>query len=110
MGLSGSGKYHGYEGFKQFSNSKSVLIKPAMNFYPYNKVYPPFTTEKQGLLKGLMRYLGCSQKVMFKLFIWFLIFLWIVKLYLNGTLSMKNYRKWKKIFGMVGSMLPMLMK
>ncbi len=60
VGLSGSGKYHGYEGFKQFSNSKSVLIKPAMNIYPYNKVYPPFTREKQGLLKGLLKYLGCS--------------------------------------------------
>lgn len=110
MGQSGYGKYHGYEGFKQFSNAKSVVVKPALNFYPYNQVLPPFNNKKQGLIKTLMKYLKCSQRTVFIRFIWFLVFLWIVKLFVNGTISMKNYRKWKKIFGMVKNMLPMLMK
>lgn len=36
VGGSGYGRYGGYEGFKQWSNPKSVMIKPAMNMYPYN--------------------------------------------------------------------------
>jgi aldehyde dehydrogenase (NAD+) len=35
VGPSGYGRYSGYEGFKQFSNPKSVLIKPTTNFYPF---------------------------------------------------------------------------
>jgi len=43
VGFSGTGRYHGYEGYKAFSNPKSVMVKPALNFYPYNRVFPPFT-------------------------------------------------------------------
>jgi len=43
VGYSGYGRYHGYEGFKAFSNQKSVFSKPSLNFYPYTKIYPPFT-------------------------------------------------------------------
>jgi aldehyde dehydrogenase (NAD+) len=110
VGYSGYGRYHGYEGFKAFSNQKSVFSKPSLNFYPYTKIYPPFTQDKQGLIRFLMKFLGCTQKQFFKRFIWLLIFLWFAKAIATGQLSMKTYRKWKNIFGMVGSMLPMLMK
>ena len=46
VGYSGMGRYHGYEGFKSFSNAKSVLTKPALNFYPYNRMSLPFTQDK----------------------------------------------------------------
>jgi len=36
VGQSGYGRYGGIEGFKQFSNPKSVMIKPTTNFYPFN--------------------------------------------------------------------------
>jgi acyl-CoA reductase-like NAD-dependent aldehyde dehydrogenase len=36
VGHSGYGRYHGVEGFKAFSNPKSILIKPALTMYPYN--------------------------------------------------------------------------
>lgn len=36
VGHSGTGRIHGFEGFKAFSNAKSVLVKPTYNFYPYN--------------------------------------------------------------------------
>jgi hypothetical protein len=46
VGSSGMGKLHGYEGFKSFSNLKSVMVKPALNFYPYNQASLPFTPDK----------------------------------------------------------------
>jgi len=42
-------------------------------------------------------------------FYWFLVFLYILKLYLDGTLSMKTYRKWKGIYDMVMQFMPMIM-
>jgi aldehyde dehydrogenase (NAD+) len=36
VGNSGYGKLHGFEGFKSFSNAKSILTKPALNVFPYN--------------------------------------------------------------------------
>lgn len=36
VGQSGYGRYGGIEGFKQFSNPKSVMVKPTTNFYPFN--------------------------------------------------------------------------
>jgi acyl-CoA reductase-like NAD-dependent aldehyde dehydrogenase len=35
VGNSGMGRLHGYEGFKSFSNLKSIMLKPSLNFYPY---------------------------------------------------------------------------
>jgi aldehyde dehydrogenase (NAD+) len=46
VGASGYGRTHGFEGFKCFSNQKSVMTKASLNFYPYNKVLPPFTKDK----------------------------------------------------------------
>lgn len=60
VGASGYGRYHGYEGFKQFSNAKSVFTKAPMTSYPYNKIFPPFTRDKQGLIRFLMKYLQCT--------------------------------------------------
>ena len=54
VGFSGYGRYHGFEGFKAFSNAKSILLKPVLNFYPYTNVYPPWTQEKQKLIKFFM--------------------------------------------------------
>ena len=36
VGYSGYGRHHGYEGFKNFSNGKSVLNKQIMKMYPYS--------------------------------------------------------------------------
>jgi len=62
VGYSGMGKLHGYEGFKTFSNKKSVMIKPALNFYPYTQTSLPLTPDKQGTIKFLMKYLGITQR------------------------------------------------
>ena len=109
VGYSGYGRYHGHEGFKQFSNMKSIFSKHALNIYPYNKVFPPFTQSKQGLIRFLLKYLGCTQKQFVKRIIWLIIFIYIAKKVITGELQ-KFYRKWKKIGGIIGPMLPMLMK
>jgi len=54
VGASGYGRYGGYEGFKQFSNPKSIMIKPSLNLYPFTQLYPPFTPNKQKLIKRLI--------------------------------------------------------
>ena len=46
VGLSGFGRLHGYEGFKSFSNSKSMLVKAELNVFPFDQTYPPFTRSK----------------------------------------------------------------
>lgn len=60
VGYSGYGRHHGYEGFKNFSNAKSVLNKQIMKIYPYTQLYPPFTPDKQKLMKTLVTYLNFS--------------------------------------------------
>ena len=53
VGNSGYGRFHGFEGFKAFSNSKNVVQKPALNVFPFNTAYPPFTKRKQ-LIIGIL--------------------------------------------------------
>lgn len=36
VGHSGYGRYHGKAGFVQFSNPKSMLVRPPLDFYPFN--------------------------------------------------------------------------
>jgi aldehyde dehydrogenase (NAD+) len=110
VGYSGNGRYHGYEGFKAFSNGKSILTKPSLNFYPYSKIYPPFTEDKQSLIRFILKYFNLTQKQLWKRLLWFIFFLWLVKLYLNGTISMKTYNKWKNIYNMAMQFMPMLKK
>jgi acyl-CoA reductase-like NAD-dependent aldehyde dehydrogenase len=46
VGMSGYGRYHGFEGFKAFSNCKGVMHKPPLNMFPYDMGYPPYTPMK----------------------------------------------------------------
>jgi acyl-CoA reductase-like NAD-dependent aldehyde dehydrogenase len=58
VGPSGYGRYGGYDGFKQWSNPKSIMIKPTMNFYPYSEFNPPFPEAKQRLIRKLLATSG----------------------------------------------------
>lgn len=53
VGLSGYGRYHGYEGFKAFSNPKSMLVKNELNVFPFDQIYPPFTRSRQKMINKL---------------------------------------------------------
>ena len=47
VGNSGYGRYHGIEGFRNLSNPKSILVKPALDIKPFNDLVPPFDVKKQ---------------------------------------------------------------
>lgn len=54
VGFSGQGRYHGKAGFDSFSNLKSVLVKPSLDMYPFNMIFPPYTERtKNDILRGL---------------------------------------------------------
>jgi len=67
VGQSGYGRYGGYDGFKQWSNPKSIMIKPTMNFPPYNSLAPPFTAAKEARLRLLFKMPGTQNKALFLL-------------------------------------------
>ena len=52
VGQSGQRRCQGHDGFKSFSNPKSVMVKPTMNFPPFNKlVFPPFDAAKEAEIR-----------------------------------------------------------
>ena len=54
VGHSGYGRYHGESGFQAFSNMKSVLVKPPLNYWPFNLIFPPYDdATKDQILKSL---------------------------------------------------------
>eukprot|EP00347_Sterkiella_histriomuscorum_P016755 403351976 len=65
VGPSGYGRYGGYDGFKMWSNPKSVMCKPGLNFYPLNQLAPPFTQQKQDLIKKLLKIKGQQSTLIF---------------------------------------------
>ena len=71
IGQSGQGRYHGFEGFKSFSNMKSALIKYQLDFFPYNQIFPPYTEAKQRVTLALMNVGKMSQHAMM---LWSLLF------------------------------------
>lgn len=53
VGASGMGRYHGQSGFNEFSNFKSVLIKPSRPDFPLR--YPPWSKWKLKLARLFLR-------------------------------------------------------
>ena len=77
VGQSGNLKYHGYTGFSSFSNMKSILVKPALDIFPLNIIYPPYTDMIKDQLIGILtRFGGVSQADIFRYIL--ALVLWIV--------------------------------
>ena len=55
VGGSGSGRYHGVEGFRCMSNAKSVFEKDTFNGFPISLRYPPHDGSKSAMLLKLKR-------------------------------------------------------
>ena len=109
VGNSGYGRYHGYEGFKAFSNAKSVIIKPALKMYPYNKIYPPFTPEKQNFIKFLMRVTNTTQRGMAKRLLLAAIVILIIVAVATGRLNKKTFTNLKRNAAMAAQLIKMMM-
>ena len=63
VGNSGNGKYHGFDGFRALTNAKSMLIKPALNFFPFNAVHPPYDKSRQKIINTLLSLMGRKTQV-----------------------------------------------
>jgi len=52
VGYSGQGAYTGIDGFKNFSNSKGVLVKPELDVDAINKlIIPPYSASDQAAIR-----------------------------------------------------------
>ena len=58
--MSGSGRLSGYESFKQWSNSKQVVVKYAINMWPYTLLAPPYEAN-MGILNVLLKLINLRQ-------------------------------------------------
>ena len=59
------GRYGGYEGFKQWSNQKSVVEKWQLNMWPITIVCPPWTNSRTSLMNVLLKALVIKQNAVF---------------------------------------------
>lgn len=86
VGYSGQGSYGGIDGFRNFSNSKGVMIKPIINLKMVNElVMPPYSAGDQKLLRMLMgRPMYQSQVQKFLLIV--LLFIVLLVVYKMGYL------------------------
>lgn len=66
IGYSGTGKLHGYAGFKAMSHFKSVMEKATFNFYPFNARYPPYSGSRGTLLMTMLKYANIRQSTAIK--------------------------------------------
>lgn len=60
VGASGTGRYHGVEGFRAMSNVKSVFEKDTYNGFPASLRYPPHTPEREAQFFRLKHAFGFS--------------------------------------------------
>ena len=70
VGSSGYGRYHGYEGFKMFSNMKSCLVRPTLDFAPFNTQFPPYNEDQKKQILSILPYSGTTQAAFCKKISW----------------------------------------
>ena len=100
VGNSGYGKYHGEAGFRFFVHQKSVMLKPVMNSWPSNALYPPYTKDKQELIKRLQSVGNLTQYQLAKRFFWTVILLIILWGFYKGSIQ-RSYKKLRLIISMI---------
>jgi hypothetical protein len=95
VGYSGYGKLHGLEGFKAFSNSKSILTKPALKMFPYNMTYPPYTPSRQQFVRYMIAAINYSQMQAFKGLIGIVIAIFLIRAMVKGELNLDTLHRIK---------------
>ena len=75
VGNSGQGRMNGITGFKQFSNLKSVLIKPSINLYPWTAIFPPYAVGEQDKILKTLPYGHITQATIGRRIIYFFMFI-----------------------------------
>lgn len=75
VGHSVYGRYHGISGFKAFSNEKSILVKPVLDCFPFNLIYPPYSPEKQAQIMNFLNSSYITQAKLVKFTCWMIFFI-----------------------------------
>lgn len=78
VGYSGNGRTHGFVGFKNFSNMKSVLKKPALDCFPFNRLYPPYDAKTQEIILSSLNNGVVTQQMLCNKLIRMVIFIILV--------------------------------
>lgn len=73
VGKSGSGRWSGQSGFISFSNPKSIFKSSAINPYPLNVRFPPYTPHKQNMFNLLMKFGDVTYGQIGRIFVWILL-------------------------------------
>lgn len=60
VGASGSGRYHGYAGFQNFSNARSICRTKAFNGLVLKNRFPPYTDSSKKLMTFLLKIGGTT--------------------------------------------------
>jgi aldehyde dehydrogenase (NAD+) len=60
VGASGFGRYHGVYGFMNFSNLKSICKTQAINPYPLNNRFAPYSDSKKRTMTFLLKIGGTT--------------------------------------------------
>ena len=69
VGKSGYGRFHGKSGFDAFSNPKSICKTMAVNSYPLNVRFPPYSESKKSTLEKLLKFGSITYSQIFKFLI-----------------------------------------
>jgi len=101
VGEAGNGRLHGKNGFDGCSNLKSVLRKAPLKFYPFNIMTPPFTADKQGMIRMLAGRLNYTQSALAKRTIWLLVLLWLLWLVVTRRLTVQTFKRFWQMLKMM---------
>ena len=101
VGMSGYGRYHGKQGFDECSNIKSVFRKHARNYFPFTLSCAPFNQFNIPKLQFMIKWMPGSQAKYAKMFVLFLVVIWILWLIATKRITMKKLRKYKAMISMV---------
>lgn len=93
VGDAGYGRLHGKDGFDSCTNPKSVIRKGVLKFYPFNVMFPPYTPDKQQMVRTLAARLNISQRALQNRVILFLVALWLLWLVATKRLTLKTFKK-----------------
>ena len=84
---------------------KSVLMKYSLKFYPFNVIFPPYTPDKQKMVRLLSKTLDVPQAKLLKRFIWLVIIIFIIWLFATKRITLKKIKMLKNLIGVAAMML-----
>lgn len=100
VGASGYGRCHGHQGWLECSNTKSIMVKSPMTFWPFTVINPPYTPPNQRTIRLLMTKLDYTQMQVYKRLVILALIIFFIWLVASKRLTIAKLRK-------LGTMLKM---